>query len=462
MSTPHEDLKTSLWSRLSSSGVLNLDDQPLRKARVDNYLDGWIQSLEPLHLTTEKKRLLEDGDGEKDFLFLSQTYPDLESEWEFFFQIKGDEDLEKAGERQARVLWGHLWDLHWRSEVYKAATQNFSELKSDLIFRLKSLEETENKVQALFGPRDLGWDLESGDWQHKNLEKLWSLMDNLKLRKDVQKLAKLFGRGRQGRDLPDEGKKAEETVFYEEGEPQPGRTEIHGLKKGAALGELLPQEMALLALPETSTLFWARWAESSLLGWDYRTRQPQSLSTAKKAGGKSPQPGGPLVICLDTSGSMRGKPEEVAKTLVLALVKETQLENRPLYLINYSLELKALDLGSLKESFSEFLEFLGYSFYGGTDLNPALLHALGLLARGEAWRDADILVISDFSQPKLRPEVVKQMKELQKTGGHRYYCLSVSVKTLKDLLHVFDGGWVYNLSPKRAEGIDADTLKKLP
>lgn len=463
--TPSLDkIKQSLWTRLTGPGGVDLGEDGLRRRRVDSYLDHWLSDQAGPDLREEQSRLeAQDRPApEDDRTYLDAKYPDLEGEWDFYFRQAPELGLPpEDARRQARNLWSDLWSWRWQGEVRQAALENFYGLRSDLLTRLKTLEETEKRVKSLFGPRDLGWDLEKGEWQHRNLDKLWEAADQLAASKDLQKLARLLGRSRVGGVPREDGRRAEEAVFFEEGDPQPGRTEIHGLKRGAAFGELLPQELGLLACPETSDLFWSRMAEGSLLGWDYRTRQPRSIQEMSRAGGGNPVPGGPLVVCLDTSGSMRGKPEQVAKTLVLALVKELAKEGRALYLINYSLELKSLELTDLAASLGEFLDFLGFSFYGGTDLNPALLHALGLLSK-EAWTDADVLVISDFSQPKLRPEIISRMKDLQRQQGHKYWCVSVSQKILKDNLNVFDGGWTYNLNPKRTLGIDSDQLKRLP
>lgn len=453
-------IKKSLWRRLETLPELDLSRREDRQVRVSAYLDRWILSLEPRELSLAQDRMhaaAEAGTATLK-LFLEEEHPELATEWSWFLHEDRGE-FREAALRQTDRLWDQLWSLRWKTTVKHRASEQFSFMKEELSQRLEKLEEAEKKFKSLFGPRDLGWDLESGEWLHRNMEKLWELAGTLTGRKDLQRLARLLGKSRQGSPKQPNTSLAEEAEFYEEGEVQPGRTEIHGLKRGGGMGEILPQEMALLALPEAADLFWQRWGENSLLGWDYKTRQPQhqnkpSLGTTFKDGG------GPILVCLDTSGSMRGKPEQIAKALVLALVKECLETSRPLYLINYSLELRTLELTGLKEGLSEFLDFLGFSFYGGTDLNPALAHGLEVLERSR-WEGADVLVVSDFSQPKLRPGVMNTMKKCQAQKGTKFYCLSVSQKSIKDLMNIFDGAWVYNLNPKRAEGIDGDTLKKI-
>ncbi|OLQ14252.1 hypothetical protein AK812_SmicGene1712 [Symbiodinium microadriaticum] len=80
---------------------------------------------------------------------------------------------------------------------------------------------------------------------------------------------------------------------------------------------------------------------------------------------------GPLILCLDTSGSMArkgGAPETVAKALVL---------------LGWGL-----------------LEFLSFAFHGGTSLNEVLLASVERLGSSQQWQNADLLLVTDGEVPR--------------------------------------------------------------
>ena len=88
---------------------------------------------------------------------------------------------------------------------------------------------------------------------------------------------------------------------------------------------------------------------------------------------------GPFIICVDTSGSMHGTPELVAKTLCFAILKIAIQENRKCYLISFSTSIETLNLSDFKNSMEKLLQFLAMSFHGGTDATPAVQESLKML-----------------------------------------------------------------------------------
>jgi uncharacterized protein with von Willebrand factor type A (vWA) domain len=76
---------------------------------------------------------------------------------------------------------------------------------------------------------------------------------------------------------------------------------------------------------------------------------------------------GPIILCLDTSGSMMGARETIAKAMVLECMRQAKAQQRQCYLYSFSgpgdcqeLELKVTGAG-----LSHLLEFLSGSFHGG-------------------------------------------------------------------------------------------------
>ncbi len=85
---------------------------------------------------------------------------------------------------------------------------------------------------------------------------------------------------------------------------------------------------------------------------------------------------GPIIICLNTSGSMSGASENIAKALTLCLSSRAVSQKRKCYLINFSTSIKTLDLTPPK-GIRDLIDFLKMSFHGGNDVAPALYREYG-------------------------------------------------------------------------------------
>jgi uncharacterized protein with von Willebrand factor type A (vWA) domain len=346
------------------------------------------------------------------------------------------------------------WDL-WRArrmadqrDRHDAAT--LPEFHQSLWTRIRRMADAEAAVRGLLTNRDIGWDLEDGDWE-LDFTSLEAAAELLEKEPAIRRIAELLGRDYRSRQaLP------EPPLTFEETEPEPGRTEIRGIRWGNELNQLVSSEAALLAYQETQTLFFQKAAETQLLVWDHFTPARQAWTSDARERQKRNERG-PMIIVLDTSGSMRGKPEEVAKTAVLALLRVALEEERACYLINFSSKIRCIDLSRLKDSLPELLRFLEFSFHGGTDLGPALKESVRILDEGR-FRDADVLVVSDFSVPKIAAPIRRAVRTQQDDFGTRFYSLTVSVRPQNDFLNIFDAGWVYNIHPYQTNGIAPESL----
>lgn len=223
------------------------------------------------------------------------------------------------------------------------------------------------------------------------------------------------------------------------------KQEIVGLSIGRDLEHVVPSELALLADPETSILFDLKYVESNLLCFDMsgistnfteeEIEKEQTIDDNKK---------GPMLICVDTSGSMHGQPETIAKALALYLSSQARKENRDCYLINFSTCIDTIDLGK-NYSFKSLLNFLQMSFHGGTDVAPAMRHAIEQMQE-ETYENADLLIISDFIMSSL-PHDTLDLVEQQREEGSRFYSLCIGNSFMTERLKThFDSEWVYDPS----------------
>ncbi|WP_422449082.1 MULTISPECIES: VWA domain-containing protein [unclassified Endozoicomonas] len=222
------------------------------------------------------------------------------------------------------------------------------------------------------------------------------------------------------------------------------REEIIGIKLGKDIEHALPSELALLSDPETAILFDLKYVESRLMCFemegfqadikDTEVEQEQQVSEEDKMG--------PVVICVDTSGSMHGHPETIAKAVTLYLTTMAKQQNRNCYLINFSTGIETLDL-SEGYTLKKLLSFLQKSFYGGTDVAPAIQHGLGIMLKDD-YQNADMLIISDFVMASLPDEMLEAV-EHQRESGNRFYSLCIGNEFMSNRLKThFDREWIYN------------------
>ena len=227
------------------------------------------------------------------------------------------------------------------------------------------------------------------------------------------------------------------------------REEIIGIRLGRDLEHVLPSELALLADPDTALLFDLKYVESSLMCFDMQGMQNihRHEETEEERSIKEAEKRGPMVICIDTSGSMNGMPETVAKAVALFLATKAREQKRPCYLINFSTSIDTLDL-SADVGMEALLHFLGMSFHGGTDVAPALEHALDTMEQ-DAYRNADLLVVSDFIMSGL-PEDLFTRIEKRRLDGNRFHSLVVgNCYMTQRLKSLFDNEWVFEPSSSR-------------
>jgi uncharacterized protein with von Willebrand factor type A (vWA) domain len=380
--------------------------------------------------------------------FLNTLYPGQGEQW----------DAHSQHPRAVAKLWqqARLDRQNATRDRHRAA--DLPEFHQKLLVRVKKLLEAEDAVKALLTDRDIGWDLDQGIWDSLDFGPLLKAAAELEKEPALRRIAELLGRDYRAKSKPPVPPPLPPQAHPD---PEPGKTEIRGVTFGAQWSEALSSELALLAFADSSVLFYRKAAEGELLSWDHFTAAPPAVTQAKRSEVRQQKNDrGPLVVCLDTSGSMRGKPEEVAKTAVLALVRVALEEDRPCFLINFSATVRTLEVTNLARNLAELIHFLEFSFHGGTDLAPALRETLRVLEDGR-FRDADVLVCSDFAVPKIPAPIRQAVRRQQESRGTRFYSLTVSVRPLNDFLNIFDAGWVYNIHPYQTNGIAPESLEVL-
>ena len=259
-------------------------------------------------------------------------------------------------------------------------------------FRLKLLNELERLLEMFQeisqGLESLG--LESGRWldlsagalTEQDIETFKYWADYFKNDKGAQAICEKLGRLNEVEVSENIERVSVQHTIQKWVPDVNSREEIVGIKLGRDIEHALPSELALLSDAETSLLFDLKFVEGQLMSYDLQGLQQveETVEREEDQSVETVEDKGPMILCIDTSGSMHGEPENIAKAMALFLANKAKQQNRACYLINFSTGIETLDLSGAG-GLSALIRFLSSSFHGGTDVAPALRHALSIMAK---------------------------------------------------------------------------------
>lgn len=163
-----------------------------------------------------------------------------------------------------------------------------------------------------------------------------------------------------------------------------GTEEIVSVTVGDDLPVVLPHEMAMLRHPILKREFQRKYHEKTLL--QYETEGTESAGR------------GPIVVCLDGSGSMSGMPNEWARSVALALVTIAKREKRDAAVIEFSSAGQIAKWDFLKKERvmpEKVLDFVTHFFGGGTRIVEGMSVAKSFIETRPEFKKGDIVLITD-------------------------------------------------------------------
>jgi len=321
-------------------------------------------------------------------------------------------------------------------------------IKEELIKKYISKLEYIKKLKEILSDLDLGtgyfWDLSKGNLIESDINTLISWVEFLKKNKKIMELCNLLGKMKKyNKELIKE--KISRAIKYDIKVPdQNSNEEVSGIKLGKSIEYLLPNELALLNDSELEELFDLKYIEEKLMLFDYDSyiNVEKEKIVEEFVESEKDEEKGPIIICVDTSGSMRGAPERIAKAIAFCISSKAISENRPCLLINFSTSIEVIEFNKFN-LFTDILNFLKKSFNGGTDLIPALKYSLDKI-ENEKFEKADVLILSDFILDNIENKIFKKINNAKKLGN-RFYSISIGNLFMnKNLKNIFTKQWVYN------------------
>ena len=254
-------------------------------------------------------------------------------------------------------------------------------------------EEDEEKEKENETDNEEQFGIGAGNSKEENLRRENRFLRSIP--KDLLKLAKIIGRSGS-------------VDFKPSGHfPTAAKSDITGITIGDNLSSLLPSETALLSCPATQPTFYHNYVEKRL----------QIFASASSGNAPVTHQDGPVIICLDTSGSMRGEKVEIACNLTMAITIIAQRRKRDVLVVKYSdwhFLLKVTKLSRQREDLEKFLS----SYQGCGNAENELFRWLfkDILPNEKAFDTADILCITDFGWRPLNDYTTKLIESFKRKG----------------------------------------------
>lgn len=443
------------------------------KVRSKNPFEEELQRLEswavtPLHIFVKRWSYLPN--------YLMELYPRTALDTFFFrdrftqlISSKTIEEIPAEDREKIELLFHDLlaqWDAQLHARILEFQLQKFQEEQENFTELIGKKVEEYRKIQQIVAPFSeyLGWDMSRELWQETSFDLLQQYADLLEDEQSIKELADLLGRMREA-EIEIEEEEFEKTIIRQEWVvDEHSKAEIVGVHESDDLTNMISSEAGLLGDENTELLFLKKYADKNLMTFRYEDRrlvksEDHFTEINQRVRQKEK---GPFIICVDTSESMYGRPEQIAKVLCMGILKMSMQEDRRAYLINFSRGIQTLDLYDIANSVDEIANFLRISFYGGTNASLALYEAIRQL-QGHDYEDADVLMVSDFIMYRLEDDVLKQIRYFQQNKGTKFHSLTLSDEANPEVLEFFDTNWVYNPKEKgiiKSLTVGLDSIRK--
>ena len=388
----------------------------------------------------------------EDFLDdVSGYYSGGEYNLEFFrkkIEEGGDDEYKNALTEEMIERWDALLSRKKEDWMLKEIDRWRKQFIEELYSQMEKFQQMKEVLGPFTGELGRLWDLSKGMWKDVNFEILKYHAELIERQPELQELANYLGRMQAERE-----ELVEEMITSMELRPEfevntALKEEVVGIHESNDINNLLPSEVSLLDDTTMETLFYLKFAERKLLTYDFWGYTSTSREyEVEEAVEKAEEEKGPVIICVDTSGSMHGVPEKIAKTLCFAILRVALLQKRQCYLISFSTGIETIELSNFEKSLPDLIRFLTFSFHGGTDAAPALQEALRMLDT-ENYKKADVLMISDFVMGNLGNDLTSSIQERQNEGTE-FHSLVIASSGNQRVIDVFDNNWVYDSSSSK-------------
>lgn len=258
----------------------------------------------------------------------------------------------------------------------------------------KTLDQTSQEVQEVSQLCE-AWGLGTGDTCHVAFQNKKDAIETIRHSTKLNKLTDIVGRFKESA-ITEQKKKAKH-----------GAVEIKSVTVGDKIQDTLPSDRMNLCNDTTKKDFYRRMTENQLLTYSKEAHKQKNK--------------GPIIVCVDTSGSMEGDEEIWSKALTVGILEVAQMQKRDFACIIYSSHAdKPIVIKKDEIAPQKIIDCAERFHNGGTNFEAPLNEALELI-KDSTFKDADIVFITDgdcyvsdtFSR---KFNQIKQEKEFKTLG----------------------------------------------
>ena len=284
---------------------------------------------------------------------------------------QGNEQLQEDLQQAMKYLYNYV------SKELQSDSHSFSQKMSQAS---QETQQTKNDVKSLLGGTHAG----SGEAELKKipLRDQIQLAEKISNNEHLKSIAKWAGRFKQI---------ARQKSIYHDS------IERSGVSLGNDIEKLLPSELALYKNESTKLDFLRRFVEGQTMQYDIKGRE--SL-------GK-----GPIILCLDQSGSMRGLDYQ-SKGFTLALMSIAKKQRRDFCYIPFSTRARAYRYPKGKINTSEMIKLSEAFLGGGTNFEAPLSKSLELINESR-FKQSDIVFVTD-GEDRLGESFLDEFNQIKK------------------------------------------------
>ncbi|MBQ0030469.1 MAG: hypothetical protein KBT32_08540 [Bacteroidales bacterium] len=326
---------------------------------------------------------------------------------------KEDEEIivRKMAKDHAQAIKNRL-----QTEESKLVKINSATYEKNLQDYFKTIPDYLDKNNIGIETFSQAWGMMNGIWNSSEFERLLKVVNLQKTYPDIVRVANMMGRtanddGQQWMSLAQGASQSLEHAAH---------SDILGVTVGNDLSSVLPSEVALFTNEDTEDLFFQKMMSGKLQVFRHKS---EILKPSRKLEVRPTIRRGPMVVCIDTSGSMKGIPEKIAHSVLMKVTDIAIKQHRECFLIAFSISVKPIDVNLDRH---RLLQLFSQSSSGGTSAVQLLDTAFQLLETSPKYMNADILWVTDFQIPLVDEERLTKMQNYRKENT-RFFGLQIGM-----------------------------------
>lgn len=433
------EIKISKWKKDLKEYLE--DNNPYQNNKIE--LDIAIKKLENKKLKNKKSenKNLDENYNKNEIINYLNSFKEVNKNIDLDFWIdRINNQNQNIIKKNIISSWEKFYNdknNEWTSNIIKSKRDKFIVDMESWIKLLKKIKYMSNILRIKTG---ILWDFRVGELSEEDILLLKRWVDFMNDYKDIEIICDSLGRRV---DIENAINNIEFKDSYNYSNKKiTSKDEIVGIYFSKDIENIVPEEMSLLCDSDFEKLFKLKYIENRLMCFDrdsyiFNEKEIQKIKAGYIDGG------GPVIICIDTSGSMKGINEYIAKASTLKIVMRALSENRNVYLINFSVEIYSYKF-SKYDGLEELINFLKLSYHGGSDIYKAL-YAANRMMNTEDFRNADVLVLSDFMMEDM-PYNLIDLCDKQKLKGNKFFAVSIGKFPFGySYRKVFNKHWIFDI-----------------